>query len=538
MDACRAVLKLSCVLCLWFGTLNTYANEHIVLQLRWTHQAQFIGYYIAKQKGFYTAAGFDVEIRPGKPGLIPWQEVISGDADFAVDNSSAFTAFSEGQPLVALASILQQSPSVFLSLKSSNIEQPSDFRQRRVTLHPDAQDPELMALLKQQRVSPNELQPVPTSNNIQDLIQGRIDVYKAYLTNEPYHLQLEGVEYNVINPRNYGINFYGDLLLTHTDRVLKQTNQVNRFRKASLQGWRYALQHPEEALNVMEQHYTVAKSRGHSRYELNMLREMIMPDIVEVGHMTEERWQKIEHELRKLELITAPKVDLGRFLFSAPQLLENRSWFPWLSIASGVLVVVLICATLLVRMYRRLKVETRKRKQAEQKLHHLSTHDPLTQLPNRNALIEQLTILLKLAHRHHTTPALFYIDLDGFKGINDSLGHKCGDELLIKFSNRIRKTLRESDIFGRLDSDEFLLIVDESTEEGSSHLAMKMMEQLNKPFLIDDQDIKLSASIGIARYTDCGENADELIRRADKAMYKVKNSFKAGFSLARPPTIS
>lgn len=514
---------------------STYANENVVLQLRWTHQAQFSGYYVAKEKGYYQEAGFNVEIREGKTELIPWQEVTSGRADFAVDNTNAFTAFSEGEPLVALAAVLQRSPSIFIALKNSQIKSLKDFRQRSVMMYTGAQDPELLALLKSANLQLDELKLIPTTTRLQDLIDGNVDVSHAYLTNEPWSLDQAGIEYQIFNPRHHGINFYSDLIVTHRDRVLASPHQVEAFRAASLRGWRYALQHPEEALDIMEQHYSVKKTRDHSRYEINTLRELIIPEHIELGSMRTSHWQQIAKDLRRMHLIDDKPLDISSFLFQPAITRTPDRAIPWMVVATTLLAVTLLCLAGLLWLRRLLKEEQIQRKQTEQKLRHLSAHDPLTQLPNRTALIEQLTILLKLAHRHHSSPALLYLDIDGFKAINERMGQVHGDDLLIRFSNRIRGTLRESDIFGRLGSDQFLLIVDESTEEGSSHLAMKVMAQLNRPFTIADQEIKISASIGIARYTDCGESADELIRRADKAMFKVKKSFKAGFIMAHPP---
>jgi len=296
---------------------SAHANENVVLQLRWTHQAQFSGYYVAKAKGYYQEAGFNVEIREGKRGLIPWQEVISGRADFAVDNTNAFTAFSDGEPLVALAAVLQRSPSIFIALKNSQIKSLKDFRQRSVMMYTGAQDPELLALLKSANLQLDELNLIPTTTRLQDLIDGTVDVSHAYLTNEPWSLDQAGIEYQIFNPRHHSINFYSDLIITHRERVLASPHQVKAFRAASLRGWRYALEHPEEALDIMEQHYAITKSRDHSRYEMNTLRELIIPEHVELGSMRLSHWQQIAKSLRRMHLIDDKPLDITSFLFYA-----------------------------------------------------------------------------------------------------------------------------------------------------------------------------------------------------------------------------
>jgi len=537
MDAKR-IARTLCIFLVLFGiTSKVLASEQVTLQLRAPHKAQYAGYYVASVKGFYQAQGLEVEIRAAATDAPAWRAIVRGTADYAIDNSNAFTAFSQGQPLVALAAIAQQSPSVFLSLEREDLQQLDDLRFRNVMMLPGGQDPELLALLRSHNIALTDLNLFPSSMRLQDLIDGKVDTFNAYLSNEPYELQRRGIPYRVFDPHEKGIHFYSDLLLTHRQRVLDNPRQVEQFRKASLQGWHYALNHPEEALALLKRHFPTDQSLDHLRYELNVFREAIQPAQVPLGSMSIERWQQIAHDLRRMDLIPSNPMKIDRFVYDNQTLArELKTSAPWMIIALGLLTICIVLTAIVLSIHRRLQQERLQREQSEHKLRHLAAHDPLTQLPNRSALIEQLTVLLKLAHRHHTTPALFYIDLDGFKSINETLGQKSGDELLVKFSNRVRGTLRESDIFGRLGSDEFLLIVDESTEDGTSHLAMKLMEQLNKPFLINESDIKISASIGIARYTDCGETADELIRRADNAMFKVKHSFKAGFSLAHPPT--
>lgn len=514
------------------------AAEKVTLQLSAAHQTRFAGYYVAHAKGFYSQHGFDVEILENSTGKVPWQEIVSGNADYAIDDSSAFTAFSRGQPLVALAAVMQRSSAIFISLESSAISNLADFRFRNVMMRPGGQEPELLALLKSRDISLNDLQLMPTSADISDLLAGRTDVISGHITDEPYILQQAGVPFRQFSPLEQNIEFYSGLLITHRERVLNSPHQVNQFRKASLKGWQYALAHPEEALQLITPYLPEGQSADQIRYALNILRQLVAPQQQAPGNMDPARWQQIAADLQRMDLIPDTAPDIDRFIYdNGDKAFRLQGTGPWMLATLVLLTIGLVSLAANIVLHQRLQTERAQRQKSEHRLKHLAAHDLLTQLPNRSAMIEQLTMLLKLAHRHHTTPALFYIDIDGFKTINETLGQKSGDELLIKFSNRVRSTLRESDLFGRLGSDEFLLIVDESTEEGTSHLAMKLMEQLNKPFLVDEQDIKISASIGIARYTDSGETADELIRRADSAMFKVKNSFRAGFSMAHPPTL-
>lgn len=163
------------------------------------------------------------------------------------------------------------------------------------------------------------------------------------------------------------------------------------------------------------------------------------------------------------------------------------------------------------------------RKRAEELISHQAHHDILTNLPNRQLFKEQLSLAIIQAKRHQTKLAMMLLNLNRFKPVNDTLGHGKGDELLQQVARRLEKCLRPGDMLARLGGDEFSLILpcgegrDEATE-----IAKKVIGRLRQPFVLDDYDIHMSASIGIALYPDDGGSVDELIRHADIAMYRVK----------------
>jgi diguanylate cyclase (GGDEF)-like protein/PAS domain S-box-containing protein len=165
------------------------------------------------------------------------------------------------------------------------------------------------------------------------------------------------------------------------------------------------------------------------------------------------------------------------------------------------------------------------------KMQHLATHDSLTDLPNRALLFEHLNHSILTANRNGNKGALLFIDIDGFKDINDNYSHKTGDQLLKDFALRLSDISRKSDIVGRLSGDEFLLIL-ENIEEMDDILwtVEKVKAQLMEPFLISEISIDITVSIGIACYPTDGETADQLIHAADQAMYHVKKNGKDGFS--------
>ena len=163
------------------------------------------------------------------------------------------------------------------------------------------------------------------------------------------------------------------------------------------------------------------------------------------------------------------------------------------------------------------------RKQAQEKLHHRAFHDELTGLPNRAMFMDTLSRTLHRAERKQSSFSVLFIDLDHFKGVNDTYGHSVGDQLLQQVAERLRMCVREGDLVARLGGDEFVILVedDRSTEDVSS-IAKKLQLKLEPAHILDGNSVQITASIGISSYPQDGTQLDELLRNADSAMYGVK----------------
>lgn len=169
-------------------------------------------------------------------------------------------------------------------------------------------------------------------------------------------------------------------------------------------------------------------------------------------------------------------------------------------------------------------------KEQEAILIHQAHHDSLTALPNRVLFQDRLEQGIRKAKRDETKLALFFIDLDQFKEINDSYGHHIGDELLIIVTQRLKDTLRSNDTLSRLGGDEFTIITEElHTVEDTSYLAEKILESLSDPIIIQDDALYVSSSIGISLYPDDGDTSQVLLKYADSAMYKAKEDGRNTF---------
>ena len=172
-----------------------------------------------------------------------------------------------------------------------------------------------------------------------------------------------------------------------------------------------------------------------------------------------------------------------------------------------------------------------KRKQAEELINYQLHHDLLTNLPNRTLFRDRLNMALAQSKRNGHHVAVFFLDMDRFKIVNDSLGHFVGDELLQQVAYRLKKGLREGDTLARVGGDEFNLLIPEiSSPDDARILAKKILELFKEPFRIGKEEIFVNFSIGISLYPEHGDTREVLIKNADMAMYHVKSSGKNGYA--------
>lgn len=192
---------------------------------------------------------------------------------------------------------------------------------------------------------------------------------------------------------------------------------------------------------------------------------------------------------------------------------------------------------------KKLEEEIAERRRIETLVRHQAQHDALTSLPNRILFLDRLDTALERAARHHENFALLYVDIDGFKAVNDNHGHLVGDELLRHIAQRLSKNVRKTDTVSRLGGDEFAVILEEvANDRAALQVGLKICEALAVPYELQMPDgpvtVRVGASIGVSIFPDHGRNRNDLINAADAAMYRAKRSGKNHAALAEPPSSS
>jgi diguanylate cyclase (GGDEF)-like protein len=172
---------------------------------------------------------------------------------------------------------------------------------------------------------------------------------------------------------------------------------------------------------------------------------------------------------------------------------------------------------------------------ASDQIEHLAYHDPLTDLPNRSLLLRHLTTALAGAEGRRERLAVFFLDLDRFKVVNESMGNRHGDELLKGFSERLRTNLRATDLVARVAADEFVVLLPSvESEVAVVRVAEKLLSVTRLPFALQEREVYLTASLGISRYPEDGTDAETLLKRAEIAMYRTKETSRDGYQIYVP----
>ena len=351
---------------LWLCALPpAWALETVTLQLKWSHAFQFAGYYAAVEKGYYREAGLDVRLREAGPGVDPLEAVLAGKAQYGVGTSSLLLARKAGQPVVVLAVVFQHSPLVLVTRQDGaahGSEGIHDIAGKRVMIEP--QSDELIAYLKQEGLTLDQVIQVPPSNfQLQDeLIQGRVDAISAYVTYEPYYLDRAGIPYRIYTPRLGGIDFYGDNLFTTEQELEAHPERVRAFRDASMRGWQYAMENPEEIADLIGATYSQQHPRDFYLFEAKRMAPLLRADLVEVGYMNRGRWRHIADTYADLGLLPRD-YSLDGFLYEP----DRPPDLTKLYLALTLLLAVSALALYIFRVNRRLALALAEKSRSEER---------------------------------------------------------------------------------------------------------------------------------------------------------------------------
>ncbi len=736
------------------------AMDEITIQLKWLHQFQFAGYYAAKEKGYFAEEGLDVTLNQRNVKRSQIDDVIEGRAEYGVSDAGLVLSRMKGKPVVLLAQYFQHSPLVLIALRESGIKTAYDLKNKRVMsdLGSDG-NASLLAMIQKTLGSIEQIISIPQNFKKEVLVEKSVEAISGYISSQPYWFEQHQKEIILIDPRDYGIDFYGDNLFTSEAEIEQHPDRVEKVIRAVTRGWEFALKHPEEIIDmIMEKYHTQKQTRDHLRYEAKKISEMMLAEFVDIGVYEESRYIKMGETYAQLGFIDHTKVDAAFFYVQHQRkqnLLTTReidwikrnqqvlftgdpNWLPYeaftddgnyigivadhlklvekktglkfkpvpvkkwteaLHLASqrevpvisgdaadtilnglfkpidtysqnpiviimdyrsnyvdsldeikdkkiaiikdygytsdifkhfpehrfieveniqqgleGVangkfdamlatmalasyhiaemglhnirvvgktpiimdltlfivktepilhsiinkafkdissaqshqilqrwikreyvettdyrLMIEVITGMLFIMIWifiwnRRLKREINLRKTSEKELDYLASHDALTGLYNRMRFEQLIKQEIKRAQRYKHSVSLFLIDIDHFKQINDTYGHRVGDRTLKSFSKLLVESIRSTDHAARYGGEEFIVLLPETDNSVAKELAERLQKKVsNHHFSTEEiENLKFTISIGVSSYPDSADTWEMLIHNSDSAMYTAK----------------
>lgn len=362
-------LILVFILC-WVGNINhVSAQDKVVLQLHFDHQFQFAGYYAAQWKGFYKEAGLNVDIRSGMRSdgslINVMEELKSGRIDFGIAAGDALIARANGVPLVLLASIFQQSGVEVFALPKARLLSPADLPRLRVQNgNNHLLDLELIAMLEAEGIDPKTVPllsmppPYTIQSHFDRLFKGEVDATLAYSLSILWYAKERNIALTRLRPSAYGVDFYGDSLFAHRGTIEKDHEMVERFVAASLKGWQYAMEHPDEIAAEIAVKLPcvlpVSNSVAYNRFLAGRVKQLTMFPVVRIGHINPERWETMNDSMKLAGLVNTD-LDIDTFIFDpkgerAAQL-QRRYWIIFIALTT--LVFALVAYAVIAQIGRR-----------------------------------------------------------------------------------------------------------------------------------------------------------------------------------------
>lgn len=292
----------------------TLPPEKVSLQLIWKHQFEFAGFYAAIEKGFYRKRGLEVELREYEPGLDVSGDVITGKTTYGLSNSQVIADRLAGKPLKLLANYFKQSPVIIVA--KPEIHSLEDLRGKRLMIDPkDLSSPLFYKAFQAAGLEPGvNIELIPHSYDPTSFINGEVDATTAFVTNELYAVENSGVPFSLIDVSGY-LPALGDVyLFTSEQETRLHPQRARAFIEASNEGWQYALQHPEEIIDLILEQYSTRKTREALRYEADKTKQQMLPVAFPIGSVYHQRVEKVADTLVE-QGVVADKQHLADFIW-------------------------------------------------------------------------------------------------------------------------------------------------------------------------------------------------------------------------------
>jgi len=307
-------------------TSLSYAKEPIYIGVNSADEGvsfRYAGYYMAIEKGFYKERALDVELKEFSSEKELFDAIKEGKINYAVGDSSVLLSYLQGEDPVLLGQIFQYSTRIFISKKSSNIATPYDLKEKKIMLDIDSDESISLKILLKKTVGLTPKTKLYDFTSYKEFISGDVDAIEASSIHTPYSMRKKGIEINIIDPKSYGVDFYGDNFYTTKKHLQKDIKEVLALREATLKGWNYALKHKEESIAVISKLLDV--DIEEVRYEADATEQMIMPNIYDIGSYSLDKYNNMVKFFHLMKL--TKRTTLGEDFFFTYYLKQQNNSF-------------------------------------------------------------------------------------------------------------------------------------------------------------------------------------------------------------------
>ena len=276
--------------------LYSSSLEKVSIQFNWKYQFEVAGFIAAKEKGFYENVGLDVELKEYNPEVDILFDVLNNKVTYGISSSNIVLENKKIASIVLLATYLQKSPLVFIT--KPDIRTPSQFLGKTIMGNKDElKNSSLALLLSHFNINFSNTKFIPHNFKIDDFINGKVEIMSAFRSNQLYELDKRKIDYNIIDPADYGFVMSAVNLYTSKEEAFKNKDRTQKFIEATNRGWEYALKNKEEIIDILIKKYGVNKSKEALLYERDVVNQVMMRDFYPIGKVSPELTQRLVKQL-------------------------------------------------------------------------------------------------------------------------------------------------------------------------------------------------------------------------------------------------
>jgi diguanylate cyclase (GGDEF)-like protein len=523
------------LLVILFLNLNILANDKVVLQLSWKHQFAFAGYYMAKAMGYYNDAGIDIELKEVKFGEDVSTSIENRNVDFAIGRSSLLIDKSNGKDIVALGAIFQHSPLMLLVRADTNINSVKDLKNKNIMITSEAKlTASIVAMLNANGIEIRDVKIQNHSFDLDDLINKKTDAMASYISNEPIKLTDRNIDYKIFHPKDYGFDFYSDILFTSSTFLKENPKLTKDFFDATVKGWQYAFNHIGISAKVIFDKYnTQNNSLIHYVSEGEALKKLAFhTGTNQIGCLSRDKLEKIV-DIYKVMGFIKDDVNLDEFIYEHNNhdvLKMNFSHNElYLYIVIALLIIFGLISLIFYFTIKKKWLHTNSTLEEEiiaktSQIKKMTYIDSLTNIKNRRAYDEKISELLSLYERYEESFSIAMFDIDDFKKINDTYGHHIGDIVLQDLSKLVKSQIRRNDYLYRVGGEEFVIIFHNRKFSNIPLAAQKIVKKVDLNLMALKKET-ITISMGLTTVIK-SDTIDSIYERVDGLLYKAKKSGK------------